>query len=110
MVNPLSSNRITGSWTPPIGSQHIIRPNWVSRNQGVPNVAVFAYDNSGQFIPYVFSSNVASNTFGPVIHITDSGNFGSVPPALAYDSVTNKALLGGGVGCFGCRRSSALLT
>jgi hypothetical protein len=75
----------------------------VSRNQGVPNVAVFAYDNSGNFIPYVFSSNVANNTFGPVVNITDSNNFGSVPPPIAYDSVTNKALLGGGNGCFGCR-------
>jgi hypothetical protein len=103
VLNPLSSNRITGSWTPPIGTQHIIMPTGVSRNQGVPNNAVFAYDNSGQFIPWVFSSNVANNTFGPVVRITDSNNFGSVPPPIAYDSVTNKALLGGGIGCFGCR-------
>jgi len=103
VLNPLSSNRITGSWMPPIGAQHIIMPGGVSRSQGVPNVAVFAYDNSGQFIPYVFSSNVANNTFGPVVRITDSNNFGSVPPPVAYDSVTNQALLGGGPGCFGCR-------
>lgn len=102
-MNPLSSNQVTGVWRPPIGAQHIIMPGGVSHNQGVPNVAVFAYDNSGNFIPYVFSSNVANNTFGPVVQITDSNNFGSVPPALAYDSVTNKALLGGGNGCFGCR-------
>jgi hypothetical protein len=102
-MNPLSSNRVTGAWTPPIGTQHIIMPGGVSHNQGVPNVAVFAYDNSGNFIPYVFSSNVANNTFGPVVDITDSNNFGSVPPPIAYDSVTNKALLGGGNGCFGCR-------
>src|SRR5215469_1885220 len=38
-MNPLSTNRITGSWTPPIGSQHIIMPNGVSRSQGVANVA-----------------------------------------------------------------------
>jgi hypothetical protein len=103
ILNPLEGNSITGVWTPPIGAQHIIMPAGVSRSQGVPNVAVFAYDNSGQFIPYVFSSNVANNTFGPVVHITDSNNFGSVPPPIAYDSVTNKALLGGGNGCFGCR-------
>ena len=103
VLNPLSSNRINGVWTPPIGAQHIIMPGGVSRSQGVPNVAVFAYDNSGQFIPFVFSSNVANNTFGPVVRITDSNNFGSVPPPIAYDSVTNQALLGGGPGCFGCR-------
>jgi hypothetical protein len=103
VLNPLSSNRLTGTWTPPIGSQHIIMPTGVSRSQGVPNVAVFAYDNSDNFIPYVFSSNVANNTFGPVVRITDSNNFGSVPPPIAYDSVTNQAVLGGGTGAFDTR-------
>ena len=70
IINPLSSNQFTGVWTPPIGSQHIIMPGSVSRSQGVPNVAVFAYDNSDNFIPYVFSSNVAANTFGPVVQFT----------------------------------------
>jgi hypothetical protein len=102
-LNPLDSNQFTGLWTPPIGSQHLIMPTGVSRSQGVPNVAVFAYDNSGQFIPYVFSSNVGANTFGPVVKITDSNNFGSVPPPTAYDSKTNQAVMGGGNGCFGCR-------
>jgi hypothetical protein len=43
------------------------------------------------------------NTFGPVVDITDSLNFGSVPPPMAYDAATNQAILGGGDGCFGCR-------
>ncbi len=101
-MNPLSSNKNTGVWTPPIGTQHLIMPAGVSRSQGVTNVAVFAYDNSGNFIPWVFSSNVAANTFGPVVDITDSNNFGSVPPPIAYDSTTNQAILGGGPGCFAC--------
>jgi hypothetical protein len=102
-LNPLDSNQLTGLWTPPIGSQHLIMSTAVSRSQGVSNVAVFAYDNSGQFIPWVFSSNVGANTFGSVVKITDSENFGSVPPPIAYDSKTNQAVLGGGDGCFGCR-------
>jgi hypothetical protein len=100
VINPLSGNKFTGRWTPPIGTKHLISS--VSRNQGTTNNAVFAQDNSGNFIPYVFSSNVAANTFGPVIHITDSLNFGSVPPPIAYNSVTGQAILGGGDGCFGC--------
>jgi hypothetical protein len=99
-INPLSGNKVTGKWTPPIGAQHLIMG--VSRNQGTVNNAVFAEDNSGNFIPYVFSSNVAANTFGPVIKIQDSLNFGSVPPPIALNSVTNIAVLGGGDGCFGC--------
>src|SRR5215467_13539007 len=100
VVNPLSGNKATGKWTPPIGSKHLI--NQVSRNQGATNNAVFAIDNSSNFIPIVFSSNVAANTFGPVIQITDSFNFGSVPPPIAYHPQTNQAILGGGNGCFGC--------
>lgn len=103
VLNPLEGNATTGLWTPPIGSEHIIMPDGVTHNQGEPEVAVFAYDNSGNFIPYVFSSNVAANTFGPVVKITDSYNFGSVPPPTAYDTVTNQAIMGGGDGCFGCR-------
>lgn len=101
-LNPLDGNQFTGVWTPPVGSEHIIMTGGVSESQGVPNVAVFAYDNSGNFIPYVFSSNVAANTFGPVVDVPDSTDFASVPPPIAYDSVTNQAILGGGDGCFGC--------
>lgn len=102
VLNPLESNQITGAWKPPIGSEHIIMPAGVSRNQGEPYVSVFAYDNSGNFIPYVFGSNVGANTFGPVVKITDSYDFGSVPPAMAFDTKTRQAILGGGPGCFDC--------
>lgn len=100
VINPLSGNKITGKWTPPIGTKHLI--NQVSRTQGTSNAAVLAQDNSGNFIPYVFSSNVAANTFGPVVKIHDSFNFGSASPPMAYNGVTNQAVLGGGDGCFGC--------
>jgi len=93
-LNPLDSNKFTGVWTPPLVPKHLIDPAGVSRSQGGTNVAVFASDNSGNFIPYVFSSDVAANTFGPVIKITDSNDFGSVAPPIAFDSKTNQAVLG----------------
>lgn len=99
-INPLTGNKFTSKWTPPIGKQHLLKE--VSRTQGSANNAVFAQDNSGSFIPFVFSSNVAANTFGPVISITDSFNFGSIVPPMAYNTQTNVAVLGGGNGCFGC--------
>jgi len=99
-INPLTANKFTGKWTPPVDKQHLIKE--VSRTQGSANNAVFVQDNSGSFIPLVFSSNVAANTFGPVISITDSFNFGSVVPPMAYNTQTNVAVLGGGDGCFGC--------
>lgn len=100
VIHPLTANKVTGKWTPPIGTEHLIRG--VSRTQGTPNAAIFAYDNSGNFIPWVFSTNVAANTFGPIIKIQDSLNFASVPPPMAFNTVTNEAILGGGDGCFGC--------
>jgi hypothetical protein len=99
----LEAKKPKGNWTPPIGSEHIVMPGGVSRNQGEPYNAVFAYDNSGNFIPYVFGTDVAKNTFGPVVQVTDSYNFGSVPPPMALDTATKQAILGGGDGCFGCR-------
>jgi hypothetical protein len=97
-LNPLDSNRFTDLWTPPIGSQHIIMTGGVSRTQGAPDSAIFAFDNSDNFIPLVFESNIADNKFGPVVKIKDSLNFGTGTPPLAFDTKTHQAILGGGTG------------
>ena len=99
VINPLTGNRLTAKWTPPIGKTHLLSE--VSRTQGSTNNAVFAQDNSGTFIPFVFRSNVAANTFGPVVQITDSTNFGTGVPPMAYNPQTNQAVIGGGTGAFG---------
>lgn len=99
-IDPMSGNKFTGKWTPPLTPKHLL--NQVSRNQAVTNNAVLAMDNSGNFITWVYSSNIAANTFGPVVKIHDSFNFGSAPPPMALNTVTNTAILGGGDGCFGC--------
>jgi hypothetical protein len=90
VLNPLNSNQFTGDWTPPIDKDHIIEE--ASRSQGTPNAAFWAIDNGGNFIPVVFGSDVAANTFGPAVQVTDA-NFASVFPALAYNRKTNKAIV-----------------
>ncbi len=92
LLNPLSLNQVTGSWTPPVGTDHLV--SLVSRNQGSSNNAVWAIDVSGNFRPTVFTSNVAANTFGPVIEVTDPDFTSGGNPGFAYDSVTNQAVLG----------------
>src|SRR5205809_4419779 len=92
LLNPLSSNQVTGRWTPPVGTDHLV--TLVSRNQGTSNNAVWAIDVSGNFRPTVFTSNVAANTFGPVIEVTDPDFTSGADPGFAYDSVTNQAVLG----------------
>ena len=69
LLNPLSSNQVTGMWTPPVGTDHLV--SLVSRNQGTSTNAVWAMDVSSNFRPTVFSSNIAANTFGPVVEVTD---------------------------------------
>ena len=92
LLNPLSSNRITGTWTPPVGTDHLV--SLVSRNQGTSNNAVWTMDVSGNFRPTVFSSNIAANIFGPVIEVTDPDFTSGANPGFAYDSLTNQAVLG----------------
>ncbi len=92
LLNPLSLNQVTGRWTPPVGTDHLV--SLASRNQGVSNNAVWAMDVSSNFRPTVFTSNVAANTFGPVIEVTDPDFTSGGNPGFAYDSVTNQAVLG----------------
>jgi len=92
LLNPLSSNQITGMWTPPVGTDHLV--SLVSRNQGTSNNAVWTMDVSGNFRPTVFSSNIAANTFGPVIEVTDPDFTSGANPGFAYDSVRKQAVLG----------------
>lgn len=95
-LNPLNSNKFTGLWTPPIGKSHIITE--VSRNQGEPNVAAFAEDISGNFVPYVFGSDVAANTFGPIVKVRDQNFTSGVPPVIAFDSKKDLAVLAQSLG------------
>jgi len=100
--NPLNSNKITGKWTPPLPKADDIIQS-MATSQGSPNTAVLAFKNTGNnFSSYVFSANVAANTFGPVFQVTDPVfNFDN-SPVLAIDTATNQAVLGGSNGCYGC--------
>lgn len=92
LIDPLASSRIGRKWTPPIDRNHLI--DHVSRSQDSSLAAVYAYDNSGSFLPLIFSTDVATNTFGPTIALTDADFSTGVTPAIAYDSALNQAVLG----------------
>jgi hypothetical protein len=89
VLNPLTTNKFTGLWTPPIGTGFLIEE--VSRNQGISTNAIFA--SGPNFNPVVFSSNIAANTFGSQITLTNQNFTFGVIPVLGYDSVTNQAVL-----------------
>jgi len=90
-LSPLSMNKFTGTWKAPLTADQIILG--VSRNQGIAETAIIAFDNNNTFTTFVFGSNVAANTFGPMITLTDPTFEFANAPQIAYDSVTNESIV-----------------
>jgi len=96
-LNPLSSNRVTGSWTPPLQKNDLI--SFVSRNQGVSRSAVLAFHNVGAGQRFVFGTDVAANTFSPQINLQDSTFISN--PQIAYDPIRDVAVIAASDGAVG---------
>src|SRR5437764_2098937 len=96
-LNPLSSNRFTGSWTPPLQKNDLIIS--VSRNQGVSRSAVLAYHNVGTGQRFVFGTDVAGNTFSPQINLQDPTLASN--PQIAYDPIRDIAVVAASDGAVG---------
>ena len=95
-LNPLGSNKFTGTWKPPLKSDDIILG--VSRNQGSVTTAVLAFENGGDDSTFVFGSNVAANTFGPLVTLTNQVFGIGDSPVMAYDSQTDQAVVAASTG------------
>ena len=93
LIDPLSGHRVTDPWRPPIDQQHIINQVKPALD-GSPQAAVYAIDVSTNATPVVFSTDLAANSFGPVIDITNQDFTVEGPPVLAFDPPRNQAILG----------------
>ena len=93
LINPLSGNMLTDPWRPGIGQQRIINQVKPSLD-GSPTVAVYALSVSTNLPPVIFTSDLAANTFGPIIDITNPDFTVEGPPVLAFDPPRNQAILG----------------
>lgn len=84
LLNPLSGNQFTSSWTPPgKGTAYI----WgATRNQSTPVNAYQVYDVDTTKL-YVYGSDVGGNKFGPAVQLT------STPWIIGLNSKTNTAVL-----------------
>jgi WD40 repeat protein len=100
IANPLSKNKLSGPWTPPLESKSYAPLDAVSGDQGSAATAfmVEAEDDAEQYSHYVFSSDVAANTFGPVIELTHLRY-----PVMAFDNATNIAVIASSDGCVQCQ-------
>lgn len=100
VMNPVTAKKFTGKWTPPIKD---IQVEAAGPNQSTSTTAIFAIELKNQDVPDLFSSNVATNQFGKVIHL-DPGQFSlGNEPQVAQESATNEAVIasspdGGAVG------------
>jgi hypothetical protein len=97
-LNPLDDNKFTGKWKTPLTKDDIIIG--VSRNQGFPTTAVFAFEN-GQFTSFVFAANLAAKTVGPIVNLSDQIFGFNYSPVMAYDTVTNQAVIASSTGAVG---------
>ncbi len=108
ILNPLDGSKVTGQWTPPFTKNDIIIS--MPPSQGSPTAPVLYFDNViNDSKTYVIDTNVAANTFGTPITISDPQFSWNVSPVMAYDSQTNQAVLGGSLGCFGCTTEIGLV-
>jgi hypothetical protein len=110
MVSPLSANKYTGLWKPPHFNENDII-EWAAVNQETSTTAFLDLDGtSSGDINDVFGSNVAANTFGRFVKLTqptlEPFNF----PALAIDTKTNIAVAAQAESCtFGCNPEFGLV-
>jgi hypothetical protein len=110
MASPLSDNKYTGLWKPPHFNKNDI-VEWAAVNQETPMTAFLVLDNVYPGAAnYVFGSDVAKNTYGPMVEMTQPDlepyNF----PALAIDTKTNIAVVAQAQSCtFGCAPEVALV-
>lgn len=96
-MKPFEGNKLNGLWKPPIMPQYQL---WtMSANQGTSEIA--AYQSSFETgLTYVFSSNIANNTFGPQISLQSIINVDEFfHPQIALDSKTNQAVLADSQDC-----------
>lgn len=98
-LNPVSRNKFTSIWKAPLMADQIIIG--VSRTQGTPETAILAFDNNNTFTTFVFGSDVAANTFGPAVTLTDPTFQFANTPQVAYDSTTNQAVIAASEGTVG---------
>jgi len=97
-IDPLDANAFNGKWTPPIQAGYQLGE--MSSSQGKQFAAAFesslTADNS-----FVFATNVARNTFGPLISLASilNGDEFLINPMIAFDSRTGKAVLADSLGC-----------
>lgn len=93
LISPLDANKYTGLWEPPhFDNDDIVLG--ISRDQGAATAAfLFLHDIYPGATNFAFSEDVAKNTFGKEIKMTDPNFEPFSEPAFAFDVKTNTGVL-----------------
>ncbi len=100
VMNPVTGNRFTGSWTPPLRDIDVLQ---AGENQITANSILFAIELKKQDNPVLIISDVAADTFGNVIPLDPNLFCGCNGPQLGQFTSANQAVFalspdGGAVG------------
>jgi len=96
VLNPLDSNKLTGTWTPPLTKDDLIVG--ISRNQASTTSVVLVISDGGIGSTFVFGSNVGANTFEAPVTLSDPVFGIGDGPQVSYDSTTNQAVVAASTG------------
>ncbi len=90
-LNPIQGNKINGTWLPPIdNSKELFEDIEGDQSHQTAVIMASSFSCCGR---EVFGATIATNLSGPIIQLQDPIFTGGVPPQLAYDGVTNQAVL-----------------
>ncbi|HEY6577823.1 MAG TPA: hypothetical protein VIY09_00745, partial [Rhizomicrobium sp.] len=96
LLDPLDHNRISGDWKPQLTKGD--RLFSVSESQGYSTTAMFGFNGgNGAEQTFVFGSNVANNTFGPLVPLEIRYFSYHNSPVMALDTATNDAIVAAGL-------------
>jgi hypothetical protein len=90
LMNPVTANKFTGKWTPPIKDLSVLQ---AAENQSTGTSVLFAIELKHKDKPDLIVSNVAANSFSNVIHLNPNLFGGADGPQLGLYSAANEAVI-----------------
>ncbi len=89
-MNPVSSNRFTGKWTPPVKDLSVLL---TAENQTTSTSVVYAIELKNDDAPVLVVSDLANDTFGKIIKLDTNQFWLNNGPQLAEDTVNDLAVM-----------------
>jgi hypothetical protein len=90
LMSPVTANKFTGKWTPPIKDLSVLQ---AAENQSTGTSVLFAIELKNNDNPDLIVSNVAANSFSNVIHLDPNLFGGANGPQLGQYSAANEAVI-----------------